>query len=79
MTQYLLRNIDPEIWAQACARAQRDQVTLRAVLLALVEFYAAGNGTLTRQRFVSTADGVGTRTPEEVATHAAKRFYRAKE
>ena len=79
MTQYLLRNIDPEIWAQACARAQRDQVTLRAVLLALVEFYADGNGTITRQRFVSAADGRGTRTPESMATQAAGRFYVAKE
>ena len=39
---YLLRNIDPDVWARAKARADVDGITLRGLILLLVVAYAEG-------------------------------------
>jgi hypothetical protein len=42
MLSYILRSIDPELWDDVKARAARDGLPLRAVILALLRGYAAG-------------------------------------
>lgn len=39
---YLLRNINPELWARVKARAQAEGHQVRWVLLRFLESYAAG-------------------------------------
>ena len=50
VTTYLLRAIDTSIWARFRARATNDGLPMRAVLLRLIEAYAAGIITLTAHR-----------------------------
>lgn len=38
---YVLRDIDPRLWAQVKAHAQEEQRTLKAVLTRVLEAYAA--------------------------------------
>lgn len=40
---YLLRDIDEAVWARAKARAQRDGLSLRMLLLLLIRAYADGD------------------------------------
>lgn len=42
MPTYLLRNIDPELWAKVKARAQSQGHGLRWIMLALIGLYAHG-------------------------------------
>lgn len=46
MATYLLRTIDDKLWARMKARAARDGLPLRKVLLALVEAYVSGQITV---------------------------------
>jgi hypothetical protein len=39
MPSYMLRAIDPDLWARFRARAEREGRPLRALLLALIERY----------------------------------------
>lgn len=43
MTNYLLRSIDPALWARVKARADADGLTLRDAILALLQAYAKGS------------------------------------
>ena len=43
---YLLRTIDPALWAQVKAAAARDCVSVRAAILLLLRAYVAGTVTL---------------------------------
>lgn len=45
MPQYILRNLPPEIWSAARARAEREGWPMRPLLLRLLEDYAAGRVT----------------------------------
>lgn len=42
MPSYILRNIDPKLWERVKARAQRDDLPLRALILAMLKAYADG-------------------------------------
>ena len=42
MPAYLLRSIDAKLWGRVKARAEKDVIPLRAIILALLELYAAG-------------------------------------
>lgn len=42
MAAYILRNIDPALWARVKTRSELDGMPLRAVILKLLEEYAAG-------------------------------------
>lgn len=46
MPNYILRDIDPGLWARLKARAVADGMSLKAVFLALLERYASGDITL---------------------------------
>lgn len=50
MTTYLLRAIDPSLWARFRARATHDGLPMRAVLLRLIEAYADGRLNLSAHR-----------------------------
>jgi hypothetical protein len=40
MADYLIRNIDPDIWARFKARSEHEGVPMRVLLLLLIEAYA---------------------------------------
>ncbi len=40
MTRYTLRGIPEDLWARVKARAQRDQIPIKAILLAALHRYA---------------------------------------
>lgn len=42
MSSYILRSIDPTLWARVKARAQIDGMPLRAIILKLLELYGLG-------------------------------------
>lgn len=42
MPAYILRAIDPALWATVKARAQQDGMPLRAVILLLLDLYGRG-------------------------------------
>lgn len=42
MKTYILRDIPPALWRRVKSRAAMDGLTLRAVLIRLLETYAAG-------------------------------------
>ena len=46
MPAYILRAIDPALWAAVKARAQIDGMPLRAVILKLLSLYGAGQLTI---------------------------------
>ena len=39
---YLLRTINPELWSRVKAQAQRDGISLRGLILRLLELYITG-------------------------------------
>ena len=43
MSSYILRTIDPELWARVKARSQAEGIPLRAVILKLLALYAEGD------------------------------------
>lgn len=42
MPSYILRNIDPDLWARFKARSEAEGIPMRALVLLLVEAYADG-------------------------------------
>jgi hypothetical protein len=42
LLNYLIRDIDPELWAKVKARAKSDGLSVRVVLFLLVKSYADG-------------------------------------
>lgn len=42
MAAYILRNIDPDLWARVKARSWAEGVPLRAIILKLLELYETG-------------------------------------
>lgn len=46
MTNYILRSIDKRLWRDVKKRAAADDLSLRAVLLALLRGYASGALTI---------------------------------
>jgi hypothetical protein len=42
LPSYILRTIDPELWAKAKARSEADGIPLRAIILKLLALYAEG-------------------------------------
>ncbi len=47
MSSYILRTIDPVLWARVKARAEQDGYPLRRVILALLALYADGGVSIT--------------------------------
>ena len=47
MPAYILRAIDPTLWAAVKARAQGDGIPVRAVILKLLALYGQGKLTIT--------------------------------
>lgn len=46
MPSYILRTIDPDLWERVKARSQKEEVSLRDVILGLLEMYANGKITV---------------------------------
>jgi hypothetical protein len=46
MSSYILRTIDPGLWARVKTRSEADQIPLRRVILALLALYADGKVTV---------------------------------
>lgn len=42
MSSYILRTIDPDLWARVKTRSESESLPLRAIILALLEMYADG-------------------------------------
>lgn len=42
MPSYILRTIDPDLWARVKARSEADGIPMRAIILKLLEMYASG-------------------------------------
>ena len=42
MPSYILRNIDPDLWARVKARSEQDGIPLRAIILKSLALYAEG-------------------------------------
>jgi hypothetical protein len=42
MPSYILRNIEPGLWARFKKRSEEEGIPMRALVLKLVELYAAG-------------------------------------
>lgn len=47
MGAYILRNIDPALWARVKARSRAEGIPLRAIILKLLELYGAGEVHIT--------------------------------
>lgn len=54
MPAYILRTIDPALWATVKARAAEDGMPLRAIILKLLALYGAGKLTLTAGKAVTS-------------------------
>lgn len=50
MGAYILRKIDPALWALVQARAKTDGMPLRAVILKLLELYGQGEIEIRAER-----------------------------
>lgn len=50
MPAYILRHIDPDLWAKVKAKAQSDQMPVKAVILKLLALYAEGEIVMTASR-----------------------------
>lgn len=42
MSSYILRTIDPDLWARVKTRSEADGIPLRAIILKCLELYAQG-------------------------------------
>jgi hypothetical protein len=42
MASYILRTIDPDLWARVKARSEAEGIPLRAIILKCLAMYAAG-------------------------------------
>lgn len=52
---YLLRDIDPTIWPKVKTQAAADGMTLKEVILDLIDAYQAGDITISRTSAASSA------------------------
>jgi hypothetical protein len=43
MPSYILRTIDPDLWARVKARSEAEGIPLRAIILKLLALYAEGD------------------------------------
>lgn len=50
MPSYILRNIDPDLWERFKARAEREQIPMRVLILKLIAAYADGRVSVTAHR-----------------------------
>jgi hypothetical protein len=46
LSSYILRSIDPELWAKVKARSALEGIPLRAIILKLLELYGTGRITI---------------------------------
>ncbi len=46
MPSYILRTIDPDLWARVKAKSTAEGIPLRAIILKMLELYAAGKVTI---------------------------------
>lgn len=46
MPSYILRNIDPDLWARVKARSEKDGIPMRTIIFALLEHYVEHGVTL---------------------------------
>ena len=58
-TQYILRDLDPNTWQEAKARAAMDGVTLKTVLLRLLALYVQGDVQVTTRATTTKRRPVG--------------------
>lgn len=84
MSSYILRAIDPDLWARVKARSQQEGVPLRAVILKLLELYGHGQIRLEAVRKEMTmaayridVDGLTVITTPERADLAARIIHAA--
>ena len=50
MPSYILRTIDPDLWARFKARAEQDGIPMRALILKLIALYASGKIQVTASK-----------------------------
>jgi hypothetical protein len=50
MPSYILRNIDPALWARFKARSEAEGIPMRALVLLLVEAYADGKVSVSARK-----------------------------
>jgi hypothetical protein len=50
MSSYILRTIDPTLWARVKARSEAEGIPLRAIILKLLALYAEGEITIKAER-----------------------------
>lgn len=50
MPAYILRRIDPDLWARVKARSEAEGIPIRAITLKLLALYAAGEIRITATR-----------------------------
>ena len=50
MPDYLLRTIDPKLWARVKARSKGEGISLRAIIMKLMALYADGKITIKAAR-----------------------------
>jgi len=50
MPAYILRNIDPTLWARFKARSEAEGIPMRALVLLLIEAYADGKVSVSARR-----------------------------
>jgi hypothetical protein len=47
MPSYILRTIDPDLWARVKSRSEAEGIPMRAIILKLLSLYAAGKLVIT--------------------------------
>lgn len=73
MASYIIRNIDPSLWADVKARAAAEERPLRAVLLRLLRLYVRGpsldavDPVLQRGQEDATRDAISSGNTDRVA------------
>jgi hypothetical protein len=50
MPSYILRSIDPDLWARFKARSEDEGIPMRALILLLIEAYADGRVSVSMRR-----------------------------
>lgn len=66
MKNYILRKIDPDLWAKVKARSKAEGITLRAIILKLLALYGAGQVTLSAGKVRTSERWL---TPENVLAY----------
>jgi hypothetical protein len=50
MPAYILRDIDPHLWARVKARSEAEDIPLKAIILKMLALYADGEITIVAER-----------------------------